>query len=116
MDNRKMKNIYKGIPADLPEELIETIGGNTNVTIERIVSRGHCSGSDNWYDQPGDEFVLLLKGRAGLEFQDGRPEVVLTPGDHRVIAAHVKHRVAWTEPGTDTVWLAVHYPGMGETS
>jgi cupin 2 domain-containing protein len=31
------------------------------------------------------------------------------PGDHIIISKHVKHRVEWTDPDRDTVWLAVFY-------
>jgi hypothetical protein len=36
-------------------------------------------------------------------------EVRLGPGDWLLIPAHQKHRVAWTDPEAETVWLAVHY-------
>ena len=77
--------------------------------IERIVSRGHASPPDFWYDQDWHEFVLLMSGRARLELADGAPVVELEPGDWLDIKAHVRHRVDWTDPEQDTVWLAVHY-------
>lgn len=75
--------------------------------VERIVSRGHTSPDDFWYDQDEHEWVLVLSGRAVLRFEDG--DVALGPGEHVDIPAHVKHRVQWTSPGEDTVWLAVFY-------
>jgi cupin 2 domain-containing protein len=33
----------------------------------------------------------------------------MAPGDWLAIPAHDRHRVTWTDPGQDTVWLAVHY-------
>jgi cupin 2 domain-containing protein len=33
----------------------------------------------------------------------------LSPGDHVIIPAHVRHRVEWTDAEHPTVWLAVHY-------
>ena len=34
----------------------------------------------------------------------------LRPGDWVVIPAHCQHRVAWTDPAAETLWLAVHLP------
>lgn len=103
------RNLFSGIPADLPEELMEILAASENVRIERIVSRGHASPEDFWYDQDKDEFVLLVRGRAELAFA-GKPDVLrLEPGDYLVIPAHTRHRVVWTEPATDTLWLAVHF-------
>lgn len=103
-----MDNLLSAIPADIPEELFATLARSDAVHIERIVSRGHVTPPGQWYDQPRHEFVLLLKGAARLAFDDGR-EVALGPGDWLVLPAHEKHRVAWTDPAQDTVWLAVHY-------
>jgi cupin 2 domain-containing protein len=104
-----INNIFKNIPAALPEELIDIISSKNNVKIERIVSRGHSSPDTFWYDQQQDEYVILLKGKAGLLFQDRADVVVLEPGDYINIPAHVKHRVEWTSRDEETVWLAVHY-------
>lgn len=104
-----MKNLLQGIPDDLPEELFESLVIEDNVQIKRIVSRGHTSPEAGWYDQEDNEFVLVLKGAARLEFEDGRCEG-MGPGDWLVIPAQDKHRVAWTKEAEDTVWLAIHYP------
>jgi cupin 2 domain-containing protein len=104
-----MPNLFRQIPADLPLELVETLCQSELVRIERIVSRGQASPNDYWYDQEWHEFVLLVSGRARLAFADGAPAVELASGDWLTILAHVKHRVDWTDPGQDTIWLAVHY-------
>jgi cupin 2 domain-containing protein len=105
-----MKNsLFQQIPAVLPAELVETLCQAEYVRIERIVSRGHASPPDFWYDQEWHEFVLLVSGRARLAFADGTPCVELEPGDWLDIPAHKQHRVAWTDPQQDTVWLAAHY-------
>ncbi|MDB5688244.1 MAG: cupin [Sphingomonas bacterium] len=57
--------------------------------------------------QAWDEWVLLVSGSAGLTF-DGAAERTLVPGDCLAIPAGTRHRVAWTDPGGPTVWLAVH--------
>jgi cupin 2 domain-containing protein len=103
-----MKNLLKNIPDNLPEELFETLVENENVHIERIVSKGHTSPKEGWYDQNTNEFVMVLKGAARLEFEDGRV-VSMGAGDWLEILAGVKHRVVWTEPEGETVWLGVHY-------
>jgi len=102
-------NLFAALPATLPEELVETLCRSGPLRIERIVSRGHASPPGFWYDQADHEFVLLVSGRARLAFADGRPPVELAPGDWLEIKAHVRHRVDWTDPEQDTVWLAVHY-------
>ena len=103
-----MNNLFANIPRDLPEELCETLARSDAVHIERIVSRGHVSPEQFWYDQERSEWVLLVQGAARLAFADGH-EVRLAPGDGLLIPAHQKHRVAWTDPQAETVWLAVHY-------
>ncbi|WP_416140387.1 cupin domain-containing protein [Halomonas sp. HK25] len=103
-----MANLFEAIPEALPEELCEEIVSGRAVTVERIVSRGHTSPDTGWYDQPRREWVLVLRGRGVVAFEEG-DEVTLGPGDYLTIPAHRRHRVAWTDPNEDTVWLAVHY-------
>ncbi|NNL06685.1 MAG: cupin domain-containing protein [Gammaproteobacteria bacterium] len=103
-----MNNIFEAIPADLPEELFETLVESSEVRIERIVSRGHTSPQSGWYDQPQNEWVIVLKGQAVLAFEQGEA-VTLKAGDFLTIPAHRRHRVEWTAPGIETIWLAVHY-------
>lgn len=103
----KTSNLFLNTPKDLPDELLETLAGNSQVRIERIVSTGHVSDPGVWYDQASHEFVLLLQGKARLAFEDHTVE--LTPGDYLTIPPHQKHRVAWTDPDHPTLWLAVHY-------
>lgn len=108
-------NIFSGLPPELEEELIEKLAGNARVRIERIVSHGHASPEGFWYDQGEHEFVILLSGAARLRFDPSGEEVQLRPGDWLEIPAGRRHRVEWTEPGRDSVWLAVHYgPGGDE--
>jgi cupin 2 domain-containing protein len=102
-------NLFRQIPAKLPAELVETLCQAEHLRIERLVSRGHASPPGFWYDQEWHEFVLLVSGRARLGFADGTPGVELVPGDWLAIKAHLRHRVEWTDPQQDTVWLAVHY-------
>ena len=103
-----MNNIYSEIPEQLPEELFQQLAGNGQVRIERILSRGHASPEEGWYDQPREEWVMLLRGGAILAYPD-KPSVTLKEGDYVTIAAHEKHRVEWTSPDEPTIWLAVHF-------
>ena len=101
-------NLFGNIPKTLRQEFFDEILKRGPVRIERIVSRGHRSAEGFWYDQAWDEWVLVLRGRAGLEI-DGDPATIeLGPGDHLLIPSHTRHRVAWTDGQGDTIWLAVH--------
>ena len=106
-----LENLFDDFPEEFDEEeFIEDLVDSDNVRIERIVSQGHASPEDFWYDQDEDEWVVLLAGAAGLVFEDEEEESVLRPGNHIRIPAHKRHRVAWTSPDEETVWLAVFYP------
>jgi len=104
-----MNNIFSGIPDNLPEELIEVIAERKDVRIERIVSRGHTSPDDFWYDQDTNEFVFVVSGETRLQFEGKEQLVRMKAGDYRIIPAHERHRVKWTKPDEDTIWLAVHF-------
>lgn len=101
-------NLFAAIPAVLPDELFERLAGNDSVSIERILSRGHVTPEGEWYDQERNEWVVVLKGAARICFDDGR-EVALAVGDYLDLPAHCRHRVSWSDPDIETVWLAVHY-------
>ncbi len=101
-------NLLKSLPDDLREEWFDTLIQAERVTVERIVSRGHTSPTSGWYDQPHHEWVVVLQGKGVVAFEHGE-ETILCPGDHLNIPAHTRHRVVWTDPEENTVWLAVHY-------
>lgn len=103
-----MKNIYRNIPGVIDAERIEKLVCDDHVTVERIVSRGHTSPESGWYDQQQHEWVVVLRGQAVLAFDDGT-SVRLQEGDCTNIPAHRRHRVCWTDPTTETIWLAVFY-------
>ena len=104
-----MHSLFDNIPAELPDELFETLVAADRVRIERIVSRGHASPEGFWYDQDENEFVVVLQGCGGLRMEGEVAPLVLKPGDYVVIPAHVRHRVEWTDPSGTTIWLAVFY-------
>lgn len=104
----KPNNIYSAVPTDLGQEVFEQLAGNANVTIERILSKGQHAPSSGWYDQDKNEWVIVLKGKAVLTFEN-QESVYLNEGDYINIPPHKKHKVKWTDPDTETIWLAVHY-------
>ncbi|MFO0898752.1 MAG: cupin domain-containing protein [Pirellulales bacterium] len=103
-------NLFAHIPTDLLQELTNCLLAASNVRIERIVSRGHASPPGFWYDQETNEWVLVVQGAAKLSFDDGAA-LELNAGDSVLIAAHRRHRVEWTDPAQQTIWLAVHFSG-----
>jgi cupin 2 domain-containing protein len=100
-------NIFSNIPEDAPEELLTKLVSAESVRIERIISFGHVSPDGFWYDQPEDEWVVLLEGSAQLRFADRVQD--LRPGDYVNIPAGCRHRVEKTDGTCRTVWLAVFY-------
>ncbi len=102
-------NLLEPVCGQLPEELTQKIVSAGRVRIERIVSRGHTSPPGFWYDQQQREWVAVLAGRARLRFADDDRMLEMGPGDHVLIEAHRRHRVEWTDPQQDTVWLAVFF-------
>ena len=88
-------------------ETVDVLLDRPGARIERIVSTGQTTPPGQWYDQPGDEWVALLAGRATLRFKDGAL-VQLSPGDWLLIPARVRHRVEETSADPPCVWLAVH--------
>jgi cupin 2 domain-containing protein len=102
-----MHNLLRDIPAAFSEELVTVLAEGAHLRIERIVSQGQASPEGFWYDQDEHEWVVVLQGAAGLEFETETLE--LRPGDFVNIPAHRRHRVAWTTPTEPTIWLAVFY-------
>jgi cupin 2 domain-containing protein len=102
-------NIFADIPDSLPKELFTSLIKNDNVHIERIVSKGHSTPPEQWYDQAWDEWVIVLEGQAILVHEQNLQKLPMTVGDYVLIPAHTKHRVEWTTPDSQTVWLAVHF-------
>ncbi|WP_411725707.1 cupin domain-containing protein, partial [Methyloglobulus sp.] len=101
-------NIFKNIPDIIPEELSENLLARETFKIERIVSQGHCTPAGQWCDEASDEWVLLLEGKAVLGYEDGC-KINMGVGDYVFIPAHTRHRVEWTQPESNTIWLAIHF-------
>ncbi len=103
-------NLFEKIPAQVPNEIFEVLLQRPSLKIERIISKGHASPEGYWYDQEENEWVMVLKGKAGLRLDDELGAIViLGPGDCINIPAHKKHRVDWTSQTEETIWLALFY-------
>ena len=104
-----MTNLFSEIPSEIPEELFTQLLSGKEFRVERIVSDGHNSSPDFWYDQDEHEWVLVLQGEAGLLMESEKKSRHLKPGDVVNIPAHCKHRVEWTSKNEKTIWLAIFY-------
>ena len=104
----EVKNFFNNLPDASNAEQFETLLENKSFKLERIVSLGQATPEGEWVDQDRDEWVMLLKGRAGLLFE-GETVIELKEGDYVKIPAHHRHRVEWTDGESETVWLALHF-------
>ena len=100
-----VRNIFAGAGRRGRAEQFLTLCDNSALKIERIVSHGHRSPEGFWYDQAEDEWVMVLRGEATLEFAEG-DLVEMNEGDFLLIPRRQKHRVRRT--GGATVWPAIH--------
>jgi cupin 2 domain-containing protein len=101
------KNLFERIPESAPQEIMTELLSMQNVRIERIVSFGQISPAEFWYDQPENEWVLLMEGSAQIRLAGKL--VDLQAGDYLNIPAGMPHRVEKTAENGRTVWLAVFY-------
>ncbi len=99
-------NLFKLEKPDENKETFIEILKSENVRIEKIISCGHVSPPDFWYDQDEGEWVAVLTGHATIEYDNG-DEFALNPGDFLNIPPHQRHRVSTAS--NPTVWLAVFY-------
>ena len=102
-----MPNLFDDLSIAAPDEVFTELLTHPRARIERIVSYGQATPEDAPYNQSHDEWVLLLRGSAGL-WLEGEEERKLRPGDHVFIPARRLHRVTRTACDEPTVWLAVH--------
>lgn len=101
-------NLFAGLPAPANEELLTILAEGGRFRLLRIVSTGQATPPDEWYDQPENEWVVMLSGRAGLRIA-GETTHEMGPGDWLLLPAHRRHRVEWTAADQPTVWLALHF-------
>jgi cupin 2 domain-containing protein len=100
-------SLHEGTAPEQGAESFMELARAGGARVERIASRRVLNG--DWYEQGWAEFVLLVAGSAALEFDDGTRRE-LKPGDWALLPAQCRHRVAWTDPECETLWLAVHLP------
>ena len=86
------------------EEDFTTFFENTQVKIERIVTRGQTSPKDFYYDQEDGEWILILEGEAELSFSEKKC-LTLKKGEGLYLPPHQKHRVSAVSEYV--LWLAV---------
>ena len=104
-----MENFLTNLPDVSNGEIFQTLTESREIRIERIISLGQATAEGEWYDQEQNEWVLLVAGEAELVFDDTFAPQRMKPGDYLMIPARKRHRVNWTAPDRETVWLAVHY-------
>jgi cupin 2 domain-containing protein len=105
-----LHNLLRELPDASTGEVFNILLQRPGIRLEQIVSQGQITPEDEPYDQPHDEWVLLLAGAAHL-WVEGEGEQALAPGDMLLIPANVRHRVTWTQAEPPTVWLALHLEG-----
>jgi cupin 2 domain-containing protein len=103
-------NLFADVSAvSAGEEAFSEIFVQPGLKIERIISQGQAGPPEFWYDQAWNEWVIVLKGSAALQFEDEPATWTLREGDYVLIPARKRHRVEWTDPQQPTVWLAIHF-------
>lgn len=86
---------------DVREERVETLWESGIYRLERITSSGQSS---DFYDQDEDEWVILLRGEAVVQMEDGRQRH-LREGSLLFLPARLRHRVAATSE--QCVWCCL---------
>lgn len=103
-------NLFAGVEeSGQGREIVTPLLEKPGLRVERIVSTGQASPLGFWYDQPDGEWVFLASGEAGMRIEGEDAIRTLKAGDWLEIPPHCRHRVEWTAPNQETVWLAVHY-------
>ncbi len=110
----KLENLFAQRLYQTDDEYFEPLLERKGIKLERILSRGHSTPEGEWYDQTQDEWVMVVRGAAQLCIE-GRDELVnMQAGDYILLPAHCRHRVEWTSPEEETVWLALHLNAASE--
>lgn len=93
-------NVFKNIKFSEEREIEEKIYEDESLKIIRTMSLDQVT---DFYDQDELEIVFLLRGKAQIEYEDGR-RLNLEEGDSLVIRPHEIHRVSLQEKA---VWLCI---------
>ena len=105
-------NLFHSLPSAAEAEVFTPLAEGTNCRLLRIVSDGQTTPAGEWYDQPEDEWVVVLKGTAVLRIEGDEDLCTLSAGDWLHLPAHCRHRVEATSH--PTVWLALHYQAISK--
>lgn len=95
-------NLFAGAAPSSQDERFDPLLRCRNLVIERIVSPAGIAPAT--YEQPQDEWVVLLRGSATLCVAGARHQ--LGPGDYLFLPAGVPHTVEAI--AEECLWLAVH--------
>ena len=106
---QELNNFFEDLPDAAEAERIEQRCTATGGFVERITTCGQTTPPGKWLEQSTDEWVLLLRGQARLQFDGQAAEVQMRSGDELWIPAGRRHRVSWTSQNETTLWLAVHF-------
>ncbi len=107
-------DLLSAVPDASNAELLETIINLDGICLERIISKGQATPAGYWYDQPWHEWVLLAAGEALLLIEGETEPRRLCQGQWIMLPARCRHRVEWTLPEQNTIWLAVNWPVASE--
>ena len=112
MEKVIIKNIFDCVQQNISdEEIFIPLYKSPSVYIEKIVSTGQITPENEWLEDERQEWVMLLKGKAGIKFADS-DEFELHEGDYFLIPAFTKHRVTFTSTEPECIWLAFYYKSM----
>ena len=101
-------SLFEKLPDATEAERLEELCRAKSFRLERIVSDGQVSPPGFWFDQPHEEWVLVVQGKAEISLLDPDETIHLSAGGWLMIDAHRKHRVEATSRKPVTIWLAVH--------
>ena len=106
-------NLFDDIPeTSAPKteaEIFTDLLSAPGLKVERIISLGHVTPADFWYDQAWSEWVMVASGAAAVLFEGEAEPHRLKAGDYLFIPPHQRHQVIWTEQDEPTIWLAIHF-------
>ncbi len=102
-------NLLEGACPPAGQERVTLLLEAPGLRLQRIHSCDCATPGGEWYDQAEEEWVLLLRGSARLQFADEAVPRDLSVGDSLRIAPHRRHRVVATDPDPGTVWLALFW-------
>ena len=88
----KINNFFKYPKININKEKVIPFLNGRNFVAEKIISNGFKSANNDWMSEDSDEWVMLIKGKAKLEFENG-DILNLKSGDSFNIPANTKHKI-----------------------